>query len=138
MRLRHRIRRNAGILLILPISLAACGGRTAGSALGTTTPSSSGNVITTQEIEARGVTVNTMRDLLIMLPGVVATGNGIQITGRGVPLFVVNSVPMSDPSAALSLNPRDVERVEVVKDAGETAQYGFRGGNGIILITTRQ
>ena len=36
------------------------------------------------------------------------------------------------------LNPRDIESIEVLKDASATAIYGSRGSNGVVLITTKQ
>jgi TonB-dependent SusC/RagA subfamily outer membrane receptor len=35
-----------------------------------------------------------------------------------------------------SLNPNDIESMEILKDASATAIYGSRGANGVILITT--
>ena len=37
-----------------------------------------------------------------------------------------------------SINPNDIERVDVLKDADATAIYGSRGANGVILITTKK
>lgn len=36
------------------------------------------------------------------------------------------------------LNPGDIESIEVLKDAAASAIYGARGGNGVVLITTRR
>lgn len=36
------------------------------------------------------------------------------------------------------MNPNDIESIEVLKDADATAIYGSRGGNGVILITTKR
>ena len=36
------------------------------------------------------------------------------------------------------LNPGDIESIEVLKDAAASAIYGTRGGNGVVLITTRR
>ena len=36
-----------------------------------------------------------------------------------------------------SLNPNDIESMEILKDASATAIYGSRGANGVILITTK-
>jgi TonB-linked SusC/RagA family outer membrane protein len=38
----------------------------------------------------------------------------------------------------LSINPNDIERVDVLKDADATAIYGSRGANGVVLITTKK
>src|SRR5690606_16708639 len=37
-----------------------------------------------------------------------------------------------------SINPNDIESIEVLKDADATAIYGSRGANGVILITTKK
>ena len=67
----------------------------------------------------------------------------VRIRGAtGDPLYVVDGVPYargSSQRALLSmLNPGDIARVDVLKDAGAAAAYGSRAGNGVILITTRR
>lgn len=63
----------------------------------------------------------------------------IRIRGLGTvndnnPLYVVDGQFMDNIS---SLNPSDIERMEVLKDASASAIYGSRGSNGVILITTK-
>ncbi len=41
------------------------------------------------------------------------------------------------PANMSSVNPDDIESLEVLKDASATAIYGFRGSNGVVLITTK-
>jgi len=91
-------------------------------------------------------------------------GGGISVKIRGInslrgnnePLYVIDGVVISsageDTGAAFSggnesatptnglagINPRDIESMEVLKDASATAIYGSRGANGVILITTKQ
>ncbi len=55
------------------------------------------------------------------------------ITADGAPLFLIDGLP-GDYS---TLNPNDIESIEVLKDASSTAIYGSRGANGIIIITTK-
>jgi TonB-dependent starch-binding outer membrane protein SusC len=43
-----------------------------------------------------------------------------------------------DDNALSSINPNDIESIEVLKDASATALYGAQGANGVVLITTRQ
>jgi TonB-dependent SusC/RagA subfamily outer membrane receptor len=38
----------------------------------------------------------------------------------------------------LGINPRDIAKIQVLKDPAQTAEYGVRGGNGVILITTKR
>lgn len=55
------------------------------------------------------------------------------------PLVLLDGVLMGGGTAhALAdINPQDVERVEVIKDAASLSLYGIRGANGVIAITTR-
>lgn len=78
------------------------------------------------------------------------------VTGSSQPLIVVDGQPIesgfgatmagtamdggadiapADPLA--SLNPDDIESIEILKDASSTAIYGSRGANGVVLITTK-
>lgn len=41
-------------------------------------------------------------------------------------------------SSIIGLNPKDIERIDVLKDAAATSLYGVNGGNGVIVITTRK
>jgi TonB-dependent SusC/RagA subfamily outer membrane receptor len=57
------------------------------------------------------------------------------------PLLVIDDIPVASGSlgAALAgIAPRDVARVDVLKDAGAAAVYGLRGANGVIIITTKR
>jgi len=58
------------------------------------------------------------------------------IYGSTQPLFVIDGVPVEAEDGLLFLNPADIQRIEVLKDVGSTAQYGVRGANGVVLITT--
>ncbi len=54
------------------------------------------------------------------------------------PLYVVDGVPLMSASAIETLNPRDIETIDILKDASATAIYGSRGANGVIIVTTKQ
>jgi TonB-linked SusC/RagA family outer membrane protein len=54
-------------------------------------------------------------------------------TASGNPLFIINGLPGDYET----LNPYDIESIEVLKDASSTAVYGSAGSNGVILITTK-
>ena len=63
----------------------------------------------------------------------------VRVRGLGTvndnnPLYVVDGQFMDNIS---SVNPSDIERIEVLKDASACAIYGSRGSNGVILITTK-
>ncbi|HBL73614.1 MAG TPA: hypothetical protein DD458_00160 [Prolixibacteraceae bacterium] len=60
----------------------------------------------------------------------------------GMPVFGNGSVGLNDGTSArqnmlATLNPNDIESVEILKDAAATAIYGSRGSNGVILVTTK-
>jgi TonB-linked SusC/RagA family outer membrane protein len=92
-----------------------------------------------------------------------AAGGGVQVRVRGgnsisasnEPLYVIDGFPVTNPSPAqglssgnarseafpnvlATLNPNDIESMEVLKDASATAIYGSRGANGVVLITTKR
>lgn len=54
-------------------------------------------------------------------------------TASGTPLFIINGLP----GDYTTLNPYDIESIEILKDASSTAIYGSAGSNGVILITTK-
>ena len=58
------------------------------------------------------------------------------ISGDSNPLIVVDGYPISGSLA--TVNPNDIESIEVLKDAASAAIYGSRGANGVILVTTKK
>jgi TonB-dependent SusC/RagA subfamily outer membrane receptor len=53
------------------------------------------------------------------------------------PLYVVDGTPLPPGTGEISfLNPYDIEKIEVLKDASDLSFYGGRGANGVIRITT--
>ncbi|QEC44730.1 SusC/RagA family TonB-linked outer membrane protein [Pseudobacter ginsenosidimutans] len=90
--------------------------------------------------------------------------NGINPLALADPLYVIDGMPMSTQNASpltghlpvsmgavqggvtntsgenplLSIHPRDIESISILKDADATAIYGSRGANGVILITTKK
>ena len=101
----------------------------------------SSSLISREDIERNPAT--SMLQLLSTLPGVTVSGNSITIRGATSimsstdPLIIVDgtSYPASNVN---SIDPNMVQNVSVLKDGSETAIYGSRGGNGVIVIATRQ
>ncbi len=60
---------------------------------------------------------------------------GIGTMGDSAPLYVIDGVAGGDIN---SLNPNDIESIDVLKDAASAAIYGARAANGVILVTTKQ
>ncbi|TKG93744.1 TonB-dependent receptor [Puteibacter caeruleilacunae] len=77
-------------------------------------------------------------------------GGGVSVRIRGIggfnnsePLYVVDGVPIaasgSEKSNPLSsINPNDIESMDILKDAASAAIYGARAANGVIIITTKR
>ena len=51
------------------------------------------------------------------------------------PLYVVDGIPL--PAGLNVINPNDIERIDVLKDASAAAIYGSRATNGVVLVTTK-
>ncbi|HYC87146.1 MAG TPA: TonB-dependent receptor [Chryseosolibacter sp.] len=60
---------------------------------------------------------------------------GVQSLAGGQPLYVVDGVIV--PDGIDFLNPQDIERIDILKDASSTAIYGSRGAYGVVLVTTK-
>lgn len=66
-------------------------------------------------------------------------GFSIQVRGQnslndGGPLYVVDGVIVEDIDF---LNPSDIEKIDILKDASSTAIYGSRGSNGVVIVQTK-
>lgn len=73
-----------------------------------------------------------------------APGEDQDITVRGLstlsdggvrPLYIVDGVTMDNINA---INPKDIQSIEILKDAASAAIYGSRSANGVIIITTKR
>ncbi|MDO4334603.1 MAG: TonB-dependent receptor [Bacteroidales bacterium] len=105
------------------------------------------SVVDTEQLNAKGA-ASVLEGLQGSVPGVnitKATGrtNGdisIEIRGKSsinsklTPLYVVDGVQTSDISF---LNPQDIERIDILKDASSTAIYGSRATAGVVMVTTK-
>lgn len=111
------------------------------------------NVLATMQGRMAGVNIT-------QTTGVPGGGFDIQIRGRNsirtdgnAPLYIIDGVPYSSEAVGNSrsnvvfpttsdplnsINPLDIESIEVLKDADATAIYGSRGANGVVLITTKK
>jgi TonB-dependent SusC/RagA subfamily outer membrane receptor len=81
---------------------------------------------------------------------IMIRGNG-SLKGNNQPLYVIDGVPFDNTNQGVAgmwggadygdglttINPDDIERIQVLKGVVASALYGYRGGNGAILITTK-
>jgi len=75
---------------------------------------------------------------------------GSSIQGGNEPLYVIDGYPIYNNAVSTgavsgaainplsSINPNDIESIDILKDASATAIYGSRGANGVIIITTKK
>ncbi|MDR1918095.1 MAG: TonB-dependent receptor [Tannerellaceae bacterium] len=105
--------------------------------------------VATAEDILKGASFNALQGLKGKASGVnIFTNSGqpggtsrVIIRGIGTinsssnPLYVVDGVVMEDFQF---LNPNDIERIEVLKDASATAIYGARGANGVLMVTSKR
>jgi len=62
------------------------------------------------------------------------------LTARAEPLVVIDGMQFAENGADVlaAMTPRDIKRVEVLRDAASTSVYGPRGASGVVLVTTRR
>lgn len=63
-------------------------------------------------------------------------GMGSLVAGASSPLYIVDGAPIREQDLA-SISNEDIENITILKDAAVTAQYGSRGANGVVVITTK-
>ncbi|MDX1905996.1 MAG: TonB-dependent receptor [Bacteroidia bacterium] len=68
---------------------------------------------------------------------IIIRGVGTLTAGRN-PLIVVDGFPLTEGSSLSSVNPKDIESIDILKDAASAAIYGSRAGNGVIMIKTKK
>ena len=134
------------ILAALVVALAACSARDGES----TPPRERGPVVTGEDIE-RSPTMSVEDQMTGRFPGVRIIhlpGGGFSVrmwgptslTSGQEPLYVVDGMPVRvDPNRGIYwLNPLDIASIRVLKDVADTAIWGVRGGNGVVVITTKK
>lgn len=155
--IRGRWLRRASLLLPLCTALA-CASRgqpdLSGSTRAQPEPAARGDADpnTVEREDVRDYPVYQVEQLLAgRVPGVQVirgAGGGFSLRIRGIntlygstePLYVVDGMPVQTiPGRGLDwLNPNDIETIEILKDASSLSQYGVRGANGVVVITTRR
>jgi len=97
----------------------------------------SGSIIQNLQGQIPGVQINTDGN-----PSgnasVLIRGQGLGPLGFNAPLYIVDGVPLNTTTGLQELNPKDIESVQVLRDAASAAIYGARAANGVIVITTKR
>jgi len=105
-----------------------------GKVSGVTITQNSGQPGANVSVHLRGITSFGSSEPLYVVDGVAIQGgaSGVQLTRTGGGQEETSVSPLT------SLNPNDIESIDVLKDASATAIYGSRGANGVIIITTKR
>lgn len=103
-----------------------------GRAAGVQVTQTSGKPGAETAIRIRGTSsINAANEPLYVIDGMLVNSDGGDLTG--------DNVTRGPRLGALSsINPGDIESIEILKDASATAIYGSRGANGVVLITTKR
>lgn len=84
-----------------------------------------------------GVNVSSAEGMPGGSMNIVIRGNN-SVTQDNSPLYVIDGFPVEDASVASTINPNDIESIDILKDASATAIYGSRGANGVVIISTKK
>ncbi|MBM6865172.1 TonB-dependent receptor [Bacteroides caecigallinarum] len=84
-----------------------------------------------------GVNVTSSEGIPGGTMNIVIRGNN-SLTQDNSPLYVIDGFPVEDAALASTINPSDIESLDILKDASATAIYGARGANGVVIITTKK
>lgn len=108
-----------------------------GRVAGITATQMSGQPGGSVSIRIRGTSsVNGDTEPLYVIDGIPVSGNNRNVYDMG--LGAVGGAGKTTYSPLSTLNPNDIESIEVFKDASATAIYGNRGSNGVVIITTKR
>ena len=112
-----------------------------GRASGVTVTQNSGQPGSAVSVRIRGIaTISGSSEPLYIIDGVPISGdsNNIGTSGRSLAdNGLGEDTGSTGVSPLASLNPSDIESINVLKDASATAIYGSRGANGVVIITTK-
>ncbi|PYP34514.1 MAG: hypothetical protein DMD46_16365 [Gemmatimonadetes bacterium] len=114
-------------------------------------PTSGPNAIVTADDIAKAPGQSVEQVLTGRFPGVevlrtpdggfaVRIRGGSSLRGSNTPLYVLDGIEIAPgPNGYLTgVNPNDIESIQVLKEPAETALYGVRGANGVIIIRTKR
>lgn len=110
-----------------------------GRVSGVTVTQNSGAPGAAVSVRVRGITSFTGSEPLYVVDGVVIDGNASpKASSNSLAVNISPSTQETGFSVLTSLNPNDIESIDVLKDASATAIYGSRAANGVIIITTKK
>ena len=105
-----------------------------GRAAGVQVVQNGGNPGSGISVKIRGT--NSLRgnnEPLYVVDGVIISSAGEDVLPAGV-----GNIGQESQNGLNGINPRDIESIQVLKDASATAIYGSRGANGVVVITTKK
>jgi len=127
------------------LALAACSNRHRAERL-----RPSGNTVITAEDIDRSPGLSLEQLLVTRVPGLTLTRapdghliihirGTMTVLGDQEPLFILNGIPLDNPLSGdlAAISARDIDYIQVLRDAASLAMYGSRGANGVIVIKTK-
>ncbi|MBJ7880652.1 SusC/RagA family TonB-linked outer membrane protein [Gelidibacter salicanalis] len=106
-----------------------------GNAAGVQVTQNAGSLGSGISVKIRGA--NSLRgnnEPLYVIDGVIISSAGEDVIASGG----VGNSGQENQNGLTGINPRDIESIQILKDASATAIYGSRGANGVVLITTKK
>ncbi len=100
-----------------------------GRAPGVFTTANSGQPGAQQQVRIRGTgSITAGRNPLYVIDGIIIEGGDRSVNGAAA----------NAPDILASINPNDIESINILKDAAATSLYGARGANGVVVINTKR
>ena len=137
------------ILLPVGLTIALIAGCKSGQRTGNDAPPAPRADVTSEDIQrAPGQSIEEILKGRVAGVTVTRIDGGIAVRIRGAtsiygsnePLYVLDGIPIAPgPGGSLTgIDPYDIESIVVLKDPADTALYGMRGANGVIVIKTKR
>jgi TonB-dependent SusC/RagA subfamily outer membrane receptor len=138
------------VLVTCAVAALACGGGSSRPSRPQPVTDSTANMVTQTDIQSQPgdpiekVLANRVSGVVISRTPTgylsVRIRGATSLTGTAEPLYIVDGLAFNPgPNGALEgINPQDIESIRVLKDAANTAMYGSRGANGVILIKLKK
>lgn len=92
------------------------------------------DIATALQGQIPGLSINNTTSEVGVAPSIRVRGTG-SISADSSPLVIIDGYPV--PDGLQTLNPSDIQSIEILKDAASAAIYGSRAANGVIMVTTK-
>jgi TonB-dependent SusC/RagA subfamily outer membrane receptor len=84
------------------------------------------------------IQINAVKKDTIVKPVTIRIHCLRTLTPEDKPLVVIDGLPLFERKLFSAIDPKDIKSIDILKGPAASAIYGYRGANGVIIITTRQ